>query len=240
MPVSLKPSTAQVNVGSLGGTALSLLHSVRTRGLQRTAIFAGLGLGLPMAAELIGVNGSRALRHHTRPQLLGVPVPVVLAWYNVTYPTFVVVEQIARELGLPVSQDRWALPLGTAAVATSLDLLLDCYGLDQGLWEWTEDGSYARDITGPNGKQGIPIANFVGWIVLTSAVTGSYVALTTPGNEAEVVNSSASGHTAALLLLPYYALGLAWAMIRRKPRYLLPSALVPIAIGVVLASKREE
>lgn len=234
MRLSLKPSTSQIMISALSSTTLTLLHSAHTRGLRRTAIFASLGLGLPIAAEFIGVNVARALRHHTQPQVFGVPLLTALGWYNVTYPTFAVVERLTRLLGLPPSQDGWTLPCGTAVVATSLDLLLDCYGLDQGLWEWTEDGSYAPDIVGPNGQRGIPIANFIGWIILTSAVTGSYLALTPAEDELEVHDSSATGRTAALLLLPYYMLGLAWAVKQRKLRYLLPSALVPLAIGFVL------
>jgi uncharacterized membrane protein len=239
MRFSLKPSTPQVVIGTLGSTVLSLFHSLQTQGPQRTAVFAGLGLSIPIAAEFVGVNIARALRHHTQPQAFGVPLAAALGWYNITYATFGVVERLSHIIGVLPSQRRWALPLGTALVATSLDLVLDCYGLDQGLWEWTEDGVYATDITGPNGKQGIPLENFVGWLVLTSGVTGSYLALTGTDTH-EVAQSDQSGRTAALMLLPYYMIGVVWAVQQRKPQYLLSSALVPIAIGLALAGDRRK
>ena len=43
---------------------------------------------------------------------------------------------------------RWVLPPGTAAVATSLDLILDGVGLDLELWEWSQGGPYAPEVLG--------------------------------------------------------------------------------------------
>lgn len=233
MPVAL-------TAGALAGTGLALTHSLRTRGARRTAIFAALGMGLPLAGEFGAVNALRVIRHRMRPQVYGVPLAAV-AWYTIGYTTFALVDDLlewARVDGLARSL---AAPVGTAAVATSLDLIFDCFGLDLGLWEWRDGGSYGRDIVGPNGKPGIPVANFAGWVALTGGVSLGYELLvsvststTESSPQAHKESGRTGGGTAALLLAPYYLGSAAWAVARRKPQYLAYSALFPAALLAAL------
>jgi len=216
---------------ALIGSGLSLAHSWRARGGRRTAIFAASGLLLPYAAEYVGVNLLKAVRHHSQPQLANVPLPAVLGWFNITYASYAMVERIFAGLGH--SRRRLAYPAATAAVATSLDLLLDCFGLDQGLWQWSTDGPYASEIVGPNGKHGIPVLNYVGWLQLTSTVTALYqeLAVKLAADEGRGnAGTAAAGQQAALLALAYYLVAAGWAVANKKPQYLLCSALFPLAL----------
>src|ERR671912_1766539 len=61
------------------------------------------------------------------------------------------------------------------------DLLEDPFGLELGLWEWSEDGPYASEVKGPNGKRGVPLLNFAGWFALTTGVTLAYKRLQITG-----------------------------------------------------------
>ena len=218
-------------------------QSVRTRGLRRTALFAVLGLGLPALAEAYAVTLRRELRHHMQPQLKGVPLNAILGWYTITDAVFLLLESIARRHGLDRRVPRWVLPPSTAAVATSLDLIVDCVGLDLGLWEWSQGGPYAPEVVGPNGQHGIPVVNFVGWLALTGSVTGCYLLLEPclgegPPPQGTVGQLPATaGRTAALVLLPYYLAGTGWALGRRRPRYLLYSALCPLVLAHALTAR---
>ena len=58
--------------------ALSVIHSLRTRGLRRTLLFAALGYGIPILGELLAVHVLKVLRHHVRPQVKGVPLAIAL------------------------------------------------------------------------------------------------------------------------------------------------------------------
>lgn len=218
---------AALTTGTLVGTGLTLAHSLWSRGARRTVAFATLGMGLPLAGEFTAVNVVRVVRHHTHPQVNGVPLAAV-AWYNIAYAAHAVVESLLLRAGVSRRARRWAVPVGTAALATSLDLILDCFGLDMGLWEWRDGGPYAREIVGPNGKAGIPTANFVGWVALTGGVSLGYELLAETGDRRS--RSATAGTTAALLLAPYYLASASWAIARRKPRYLAYSALVPAAL----------
>jgi uncharacterized membrane protein len=131
--------------------------------------------------------------------------------------------------------------VGTAALATSLDLLLDCYGLDQGLWEWPRGGAYARELSGPNGRRGIPASNFVAWLAMTGAIGLGYLLATrtwdAPAGAAEA-HGALGRHAGSLLLLPYYLLGVGWAVRTGHRRYLLYSGLVPLVALLGLGADR--
>jgi hypothetical protein len=233
----MNPWPALLSAGLIVG------QSVRTRGVRRTALFAGLGLGLPALAEAYAVTLRRDLRHHMQPQLKGVPLNAILGWYTITYAAFSLLESSGTRYGLDRGAQCWALPPGTAAVATSLDLILDCVGLDLGLWEWSRGGPYAPEVVGPNGQHGIPVANFVGWLALTGSVTGCYLLLEPRLSEGPPPRGTAgqrpatAGRTAALVLLPYYLAGAGWALGRRRPRYLLYSALCPLVLAQALTAR---
>ena len=117
----------------------------------------------------------------------------------------------------------------TALAATSFDLLLDPFGLELGLWEWSEGGPYAPEIKGSNGKRGIPQLNFAGWITLSTSVILAYQRLQDQGDDADASDAQNGGgsdaeRAAALLLLSYYLPAAIWALKQGRRKYLLYSA----------------
>jgi len=209
--------------------ALSVVHSLRTQGLRRTLLFAALGNAIPILGELLAVHILRMLRHHVRPQVKGVPLAIALSWYNVGYGTLAIVKGIFYDAADPRGRESLALTPATALAATSFDLLLDPFGLELGLWEWSEDGLYASEVKGPNGKRGVPLLNFVGWLALTTGVTLAYQRLQTRGNVADAPDPEDSGgpgaeRAAALLLLSYYLPAAVWALKQGRRKYVLYSA----------------
>ncbi len=226
---------------SIIATGLTVAHSLRARGLRNTLLFAALGISLPTVAEYVAVNITNILQHRTHPQVKGVALGAALGWYNIGYASYAMVESIGANSGITATHQRLLRSAGTGVVATSLDLIMDCIGLDFGLWEWTNGGQYARDITGPNGQAGIPISNFIGWIILTSGVTGLYQLLAE--NEPRVADgggragSPSAGRTAALLFSPYYLASVVWALEQRKLRFLLYSCVCPVAIVAALRGR---
>ena len=230
-----------VTVHSSIVAALSVIHSVRTRSLRRTFLFAALGTAMPILGELVAVHALKVLRHHVRPQVKGVPLAIALGWYNVGYGTLAMVKGAINEAAdSHTSTENLAMAPAVALAATSLDLLLDPFGLELGLWEWSEDSAYASEVKGPNGKRGVPLLNFAGWLALTTGVTLAYKRLQTRRNAAEPADSEDSSgpgaeRTAGLLLLSYYLPALVWALKRGRRKYLLYSA--PFATTLCAALK---
>jgi hypothetical protein len=229
------PPPAFLVGASLAAAGLTLSHSLHARGARDSLVFFGLTAGLAIVGEHVYVNVLKLLRHHARPELVpGVPLAIVLAgWYPVLYATYAALESILVQRGLGASTLWWALPLATMMAVTSLDLLVDCFGLDTGFWEWRDGGPYASEILGPNGKGGIPLLNFVLWLIVSGAVSFLYLLLSGGPSPQEVAGSVSAGRTAGLLLLPYYLLGLGWVLYRRRFRCLIYSA--PFAAVLFLA-----
>jgi uncharacterized membrane protein len=225
-----------VTTHSLVVAGLSVAHSLRTRGLRRTLLFAAPGSAIPILGELLAVNGLKVLRHHARPQAGGVPLAVALGWYNVGYGTFAVVESIMDAVDLHDGAKSWAPAPATALAATSLDLLLDPFGLDLGLWEWSGDGPYAAEVKGPNDRRGVPLLNYAGWIGLITIITLAYRRLGS-GRSAAGAPGSEAGRGAALLLLSYYLPAAAWALKRRRPKYLIYSAPFALVLWLALGGR---
>lgn len=204
------------------GAALNLADSARTRGPLRSTAFFALATGLPALGELLVTGPLGLLRHRTRPRPGGVPVAVLLFWYNVIQGTYTVTERALSRSSLDERSRREVLPLAAALVATSLDLVLDPFGLDAGLWEWKADGAYAPEVTGANGRRGVPLLNYWGWILVVMGVALGYRGLFPDG--------ARGSRAPALLLLPYYLAPAVWTLKKRKLRYLLYSALFPLVL----------
>jgi uncharacterized membrane protein len=231
---SLHPRLAAgLAFGSLVNTEFALAHSLRTRGRRGATVFAALGLGVPTLAEWLAINVSKQLRHHSRPQLAGVPLNATAGWYTIAYATFTLSERLLTRAGAGARVRRWATPAGTALLATNLDLLLDPYGLASGMWEWRDDGPYAPEIVGLNGQRGIPILNFLSWLGLTGGVTFLYGLLHGDRQDTASISGKAA-REAALLLAPYYLPAALWALRNRQPRYLLYSAPFAVAAAITL------
>ena len=230
-----------VTAHSLIVATLSVVHSLRTRGLRRTLLFVALGNAIPILGEFLAVHVLRVLRHHARPQVKGVPLAIALGWYNVGYGTLAMVKGTSNDAADPhKGKESLAVAPAVALTATSFDLLLDPFGLDVGLWEWSKGGPYAPEVKGPNGERGVPLLNFAGWLALTTGVTLAYQHLETGRNTADPLDSEDSDapgaeRAAALLLLSYYLPAVVWALKRGRRKYIIFSA--PFATTLCAALK---
>ncbi len=204
------------------GAILNLADAVRTRGPLRAAAFFILSTGLSAFGEALVTGPFNLLRHRTKPRIGGVPLAIMLLWYNVIYGTHAATERALTRLPMDAARRRETLPLATALVATNLDLVMDPFGLDAGLWEWKVNGSYAPDIEGSNGRSGVPTLNYWGWMVVVMGVVLVYTRL--------FPEDRSGRRLPVLLLLPYYLVPAIWAAKRRRPEYLLYSALFPLVM----------
>lgn len=209
---------------------MNLAASARSRGVRRTAAFFALAVGLPAVGELLVTGPLGLLRHRARPRLAGVPVAVLLGWYCAIHGAFTVAERLLDRLPPGEGGRLAALPPVAAAVGTSLDLVLDPAGLDAGLWEWNADGAYAAGVEGSNGRRGVPLVNFLGWLALVAGVAAVYGR----AFEAGPGRRPGGGRLPAALLLPYYLAAVAWAVWRRRWRYLIFSVPFPVALCAAL------
>lgn len=214
--------------GALSAT-LNLADSIRTRGALRATTFFVLATGTAAFGEILITGPFGLLRHRTKPRLKGMPISILLLWYNVICGSHAATERILAGLPLDKRQRREALPLGTALVATSLDLIMDPFGLGEGLWEWKVNGAYASQVVGNNGLSGVPTLNYLGWLIVVMGVLLGYVRVFPEGE-------SPGSRLPVLLLAPIYLASAVWAAKKQKPAFLLYSA--PFALALCFSLKK--
>jgi uncharacterized membrane protein len=148
----------------------------------------------------------------------------VLGWYVAIHGSLTLAERVLSRLPLDEATRSRALPPLAALLGTSLDLALDPAGLDAGLWEWSRDGAYAREVEGANGRRGVPLVNYLGWLALVGGASLVYERACREERDRE------GGRLPALLLLPPYLAALARVVRRRSPKYLLYSTPFAVAL----------
>ena len=127
------------------------------------ALRAGFGIvGLTWLAEFGGSSwGFPFGQYHystlLQPQILGVPLWIPLAWLMMLPPAWAVA---AALLGKH-AHHRLIFALVSAAALTAWDLLLDPQMVAWGFWSWNT----------PSGYFGIPWSNYLGWLVISGAIT---------------------------------------------------------------------
>jgi putative membrane protein len=116
--------------------------------LSYLAEFVGSSTGIPFGKY-----------HYTgllQPQLAGVPLLIPLAWMMMLPPAWAIAKTILGE-----SRPRWAFVLLSALAFTAWDLFLDPQMVGWGFWVWETPGAYF----------GIPLSNYLGWIVISAVIT---------------------------------------------------------------------
>ena len=143
---------------SLLAFTFALLHGSLRLGWRKALLLLGLTFGVSLLFESVGVATGWVYGpyHYTDklgPLFLGlVPYLIPVAWFMMTYPSYVIATRLA-----PAFKSVWAWRLWVAAVGalvmTAWDLAMDPMMSAGGHWIWEVAGAYF----------GIPLQNYWGW-----------------------------------------------------------------------------
>lgn len=172
--VELPDPTGGVSGQTFALLIFSLLHAAYALGWRHMAIFFGITAVVSWLFEQVGVESGLIYGPYFYTDVLGlklghVPLLIPLAWFMMIYPGYVIANLIAqdRPVGSPSHVGRllW-LAFLSAMVMTAWDLVVDpvLSGPAVGAWVWTQGGPYF----------GIPVQNFVGWMLTTFTVYAIY------------------------------------------------------------------
>lgn len=167
--------------GLIGLTVILVLfnlwHASVTLGVRRTLAFAAITAVTCWSFEEVGATTGLiyGAYHYTAtlgPTLGSVPFVIPFAWFILLYPSTLLANRIAHgpSIGTPSG---WMPILGLALLGafamTTLDLFLDpiLSGPDFRAWVWEQRGRYF----------GVPIHNYVGWLVTAFVVSVLYRSL---------------------------------------------------------------
>jgi putative membrane protein len=152
----------------------SLCHALYLLGWRHTLIFFALSAVISWGFEQVGVATGAIYGPYHYTEMLGfrlghVPLLIPMAWFMMIYPAYVLANLIAD--GQPsgsrdgVVRVGW-LALLSAMIMTAWDVVMDPFmsGETMRAWVWEENGVYF----------GVPLQNFVGWLLTTFTVYAVY------------------------------------------------------------------
>ncbi len=159
----------------LVGLAFALIHAGQREGWRGALLLLALVFGVSLLFESVGVATGWVYGpyHYTAklgPKFLGlVPYIIPVAWFMMSYPSFVIAEWLVTLGGGRSTTPRWQRVLVTAAVGglvmTAWDVIMDPIMVASGHWVWDTDGAYF----------GIPLQNFWGWWLTVFVTYGLYL-----------------------------------------------------------------
>ena len=152
----------------------SLFHAWYRIGWRRTLVFFAITAAVSWGYEQVGVETGLIYGNYHYTDYLGqkighVPVIIPLAWFMMIYPSYIIANLIFSKK--PFMQKTTIpkiilLSLLSAVIMTAWDMVIDPYlsGPTVNAWVWEDGGPYF----------GIPIHNFLGWIVTTFTIYTIY------------------------------------------------------------------
>jgi putative membrane protein len=155
-------------------SVLVLIHGIYMMGWRRGCTFFGVAVVVGFVMEYLGVKTGVIFGHYhytdvLNPKILGtVPVVIPLAWFMVLYLSHQMANLLltGRSVGGP--KGAWATffaALLSGMILTAWDLVMDPVMVsDVGAWVWERGGGY----------YGIPMRNFLGWVVTGALASGIY------------------------------------------------------------------
>jgi uncharacterized membrane protein len=154
--------------------AFSLLHAAYALGWQHSLTFLTLSTAIAWGFEQVGVATGLVFGAYYYTEALGlrlghVPLLIPLAWFMMIYPSYVIANLLAdgRPFGTRggLGHVLWLAVL-SGAVMTAWDLVVDpiMSGPGRPAWIWVAGGPYF----------GVPLQNFVGWLLTTCSVYLAY------------------------------------------------------------------
>jgi putative membrane protein len=155
----------------------SLTHAWYSIGGRLTLVFFGLSAVIAWAYEQAGVAtglvfGAYHYTDYLGPKLGNVPYLIPLAWFMMIYPSYVIANLVLSGHATGTRAGVvWLVRLAavSALVMTAWDLVVDpiLSGPSARAWVWENGGPYF----------GIPIQNFLGWLLTTFTVYLAYRAI---------------------------------------------------------------
>ncbi len=138
-----------------GLAATTFVNASNRWGARRAMVALATIASSTLALEYIGTQSGKPFGGYRyagvlRPEVGGVPAIVPLAWFAMALP--------ARETAVALRRS-WRIPVG-AVLLTAWDLFLDPQMVGEGYWAWTRRGRY----------RGIPVSNYIGWLVSSIGV----------------------------------------------------------------------
>jgi len=161
-PLSDGPTRTALTLAAVATLTIgSLSHLMAAVGIRKALTAAASVMGIGWLAEVIGINTAILFGHYSygpalQPQIAGVPLAVVFAWFMMAWPFSALVTRWWPHAGASVQAAM------TGALLTAWDLFLDPQMVGERYWTW-------REVSSAVPGTGIPVGNYLWWFVVGSS-----------------------------------------------------------------------
>jgi uncharacterized membrane protein len=147
----------------IAAAAAAIAHAAVTAGARATTVLVGVGV-IGWACEVVGVHsgvpfGRYQYTGSLGAEVLGVPVVIGAAWIMMSWPAALVARRLVRGTFARTLVGAWAL--------ASWDLFLDPQMVAAGHWSWANPDPHLP------GVGTMPVTNFLGWLVISLAISAA-------------------------------------------------------------------
>ncbi|MGW0436809.1 carotenoid biosynthesis protein [Micromonospora sp. NPDC003197] len=145
------------------GYLLSVGHALITRGPRTAGALVLITTGGGLAVEIVGIAigvpfGVYEYSGQLGPAVAGVPLVIPLAWTWMAWPAWLVAVRLTRPGFARIALAGWAL--------AAWDVFLDPQMVSEGYWTWRDPSPVLP------GVPGIPLSNYLGWLLVAVAFAG--------------------------------------------------------------------
>ena len=183
-----------VVLGALAG----ILHAASRLGWQRAfAIFAA-AFGISLGAEFVGTTTGYPFGPYSYTTQLGyliggrVPFNIPTSWFFMLYASLAICGRVLASDDSTRGRWRWAIV--AAFVLTAWDVSMDPAMVATTHWLWhlpsASDASLAQRVFLSNLFYGMPITNWIGWLLTGCLVARAMLAIVPPSQWAQQVSPS--------------------------------------------------
>ncbi len=170
------------------GCVAAVLHSIPRLGLRTGLALFTIATGIALASELLGTNIGLPFGPYHYTEMLGyrikgdVPFPIPISWYYMLYGSLAICARLMTADATNRTKWRWAITAGF--ILTAWDIAQDpaMTAVQPVHWAW----DFARVpawvpgwLTAPF-FYGMPISNWIGWVVTGSLIARVMLALVSP------------------------------------------------------------
>jgi len=145
--------------GWLRGAVASIVIAFLGWLIEVIGVHSGWPFGRYIYLDVVGQNHLTGATGHSVPMLAGVPLIVPLAWLMMTVPVYFTTQMIKASVA---SRLLWAV-----IALVGWDFFLDPQFVAEGWWHWADPSHHIR------GLPGIPISNYLGWVLAATVLIGA-------------------------------------------------------------------
>ncbi|MEO8562030.1 MAG: carotenoid biosynthesis protein [bacterium] len=227
-----------VVLGALAG----LLHAMSRLGWRRALALFAVGFSISLAAELTGTTTGYPFGSYSYTTQLGyliggrVPFNIPASWFFMLYASLAICGRLLSSRDDSATRWRWAAV--AALILTAWDVSMDPAMVATTHWLWhlspVDGASLGRRIFSSAFFYGMPLTNWLGWLLTGTIVARAMLAIVPPSAWTARVSPSnlplwLYGANAMLPLLICVGRGMWWAVIFGALAMAIPLVLAALA-----------